>query len=70
MKKLLYSALLILLSCSSCTVVKPYQRQFVDDPEMQMANDIGQNFSNYVHSIREGATPANGAKGSGGCGCN
>ncbi len=70
MKKLVYSTLLLLLFASSCMTVKPYQRQYVDDAEMQMADDRGQNFSNYVHSIREGSTPANGAKGSGGCGCN
>lgn len=70
MKMLLYSALVLLCFATSCTTVKPYQRQFVDDPEMQMADDRGQQFSGYIHSIREGATPANGAKGSGGCGCN
>lgn len=70
MKKLVYSVLIVLLGMSSCVAVKPYQRQFVDDAEMQLSNDNGQSFSTYVHSIREGATPANGAKGSGGCGCN
>jgi hypothetical protein len=54
----------------SCVALKPYERVFVDDPEMQMAPDATKSFENYVHSIREGATPAGGTKGSGGCGCN
>ncbi|MFH6983616.1 DUF4266 domain-containing protein [Marinoscillum luteum] len=55
---------------SSCASLKPYERQYVDDPEMQMDFDNGVRFSNYVHSIREGATPAGAPKSSGGCGCN
>ncbi|MGQ1788353.1 MULTISPECIES: DUF4266 domain-containing protein [unclassified Saccharicrinis] len=55
---------------SSCISLKPYERQFVDDPEMQMGLDSGQNFNIYISSIREGATPAASSKGSGGCGCN
>ena len=43
---------------------------YVNDPEMQMATDAGKNFQNYIHSVREGATPAGGSKASGGCGCN
>lgn len=55
---------------SSCATVAPYERQFVSDSEMQMGSDSGQEFNNYIHSIREGATPAGGSKTSGGCGCN
>jgi len=54
----------------SCATVAPYERQFISDSEMQMGNDAGKEFSNYVHSIREGATPAGASKTSGGCGCN
>ncbi len=70
MKKLLTFSLAIIWTLSSCTSVKPYERQFVNDPQMQMNNDAGQNFSNYVFSIREAATPATSSNGSGGCGCN
>jgi hypothetical protein len=58
------------ISTVSCASLKPYDRVYVNDPEMQMGNDAGKNFENYVHSIREGATPAGNSKGSGGCGCN
>lgn len=69
MKRLAFS-IIILSLFTSCASIKPYERQFVNDPEMQMSNDAGKNFNNYVHSIREGAIPAGGAKASGGCGCN
>lgn len=66
---------IIILICSfiglcSCTSVKPYEKVYVNDPEMQMTSDSGKKFSNYVSSIREGATPAGSNKSSGGCGCN
>jgi hypothetical protein len=62
--------IVILLLFTSCASVKPYERQFVNDPEMQLNDDAGRNFNSYVHSIREGATPAGTLKASGGCGCN
>jgi Domain of unknown function (DUF4266) len=68
MKQLLCK-LSILLFFSSCAIVKSYEKQFVNDSEMQMGNDPGKNFNDYVHSIREGATPAGTTETSGGCGC-
>lgn len=53
-----------------CVSFKPYERQFINDPEMQMGSDPCKGFQQYVQSIREGATPAGTAKASGGCGCN
>ena len=69
MKRLLFSVLLI-ISIMSCASVKPYERQYLNDREMQMSSDSGKSFNNYVHSIREGTVPVGSAKGSGGCGCN
>lgn len=57
------------LCLSSCVVVKPYEKVYLNDIDMQL-NGQGKNFENYVQSIREGATPTSGAKSSGGCGCN
>lgn len=68
--KLISLLLLFFLLCSSCASVATYERQFVSDPEMQMNNDPGKEFNNYVFSIREGATPSGTGKASGGCGCN
>ena len=63
-------ASIFLLSLSSCISVKPYEQIFVNDPEMKMEQDASKNFSNYVSTIREGATPIGTQKSSGGCGCN
>jgi hypothetical protein len=70
MKKLIYSILSIYFICTSCATIEPYEKQYVSDPEMQMGTDPGKSFNNYVFSIREGATPAESSKSSGGCGCN
>lgn len=70
------SLLLVLLTtlfmviCTACTSLKPYERVYINDPEMQMGTDATGNFKNYVYSIREGAIPAGTSKTSGGCGCN
>lgn len=55
-------------SCS--TTLKPYERQYINDPEMLMAGSSAVKFHQYVCAIREGAVVAEGKKGSGGCGCN
>ena len=60
----------VLVIISGCQSVKPYQRVYLNDPEMQLGNNSGKKFDGYVESIREGATEAGGAKSSGGCGCN
>lgn len=62
--------LVLLLGGYSCKTVKPYQRVYLNDPEMQMGSNAGKKFEEYVESIREGDTPAAGTKSSGGCGCN
>jgi hypothetical protein len=66
----LFTGLILLLGGSGCQAVKPYQRVYINDPEMQMGSNAGKKFEEYVESIREGATQAAGTKSSGGCGCN
>ena len=61
--------LCMVLTISSCTVIKPWERVYLNDPQMQLGHTAGNNFSNYVHSIREGSIPAGSTKSSGGCGC-
>lgn len=56
--------------CSCSTTLKPYERQYINDPEMSMAVSSENKFQHYVHTIREGSLVAEGKKGSGGCGCN
>ncbi len=70
---LLKTAFLLLLTSlllPSCQSVRPYQRIYLNDSEMQMGASSNKNFEQYVQSIREGATPPASGKTSGGCGCN
>lgn len=62
--------IIITICISSCASLEPYERVYVNDPEMQIADDSGQSFQKYVSAIREGATAATSSKSSGGCGCN
>ena len=74
MPRLLRSIIILLLftlGLTSCSdQLKPYERVYVDDLEMQMVPSRHLVFQHYVHSIREGAITASAKKGSGGCGCN
>lgn len=63
-------ATLLVASVSSCTTVKEYQKNKLNDAEMGLSarkiEKTEQNFQSY----REGASGANGGKTGGGCGCN
>lgn len=65
---LLLSSLLLLLS--SCTTVKPYQRAYLEDRDMQFKQNNPAAFEQSAHAYREAAAGGFSRKGSGGCGCN
>lgn len=54
----------------SCSPVKEYQKQYLNDAEMELSNRKVQKFETNFHSYREAASGANGGKTGGGCGCN
>ena len=55
---------------SSCTSVKEYQKNRINDSEMSLSNrKVEKNELNF-QSYREGSSGANGGKTGGGCGCN
>lgn len=57
------------LGLSSCTSVKEYQKQFVNDPEMRLTPLDSERVESNGHLYREGASgESNGITG-GGCGC-
>ncbi|MCB0565442.1 MAG: DUF4266 domain-containing protein [Phaeodactylibacter sp.] len=66
--------LLILLSTlfflSACETVRPYQRAYLNDRNMVLKPLPEAAYEMNVEGYREGASGANGGKGSGGCGCN
>jgi Domain of unknown function (DUF4266) len=54
----------------SCTSVKEYQKNKLNDSEMELSARKVQRFELNFQSYREGASGANGGKTGGGCGCN
>ncbi len=65
-----YFIIILLLFLSACKTVAPYERMYLNDEEMQLEGNSIDNYESYVHTIREGTTPSNTTKSSGGCGCN
>ena len=54
----------------SCAHVKPYQRMYLNDDEMDTKAKLAEFNELNAESYREGASGANGGKAGGGCGCN
>lgn len=69
MKKIALVAIII-YSLSSCVSVKEYQKNRINDSEMELANRKVEKFETNFYLYREGASGANGGKSGGGCGCN
>lgn len=63
-------AFLLLISASSCVTVKEYQKNKINDSEMNLAARKAEKFEQGFYLYREGASGANGGKSGGGCGCN
>lgn len=62
--------LFVLSITSGCADVKEYQKNKINDAEMQLnARKVGITELNF-ESYREGASGANAGKVGGGCGCN
>lgn len=58
------------VSTSSCTTVKEYQKNKINDSEMTMGNRKVEKSELSFQAYREGASGANAGKTGGGCGCN
>jgi hypothetical protein len=61
---------LIGLFFTSCTTVKEYQKNKLNDAEMSLSTRKIEKTELNFQSYREGASGANGGKTGGGCGCN
>ena len=55
---------------SSCVSVAAYQKVYLNDEDMKLANKRIEVYETNFESYREGAGGANGGKVGGGCGCN
>jgi len=69
-KKILAVILCGAFFLSSCASVKPYEKMYLNDPEMALEVRKLDFFEINFHTYREGASGANGGKVGGGCGCN
>lgn len=55
---------------TSCTSVKAYQKNRLNDAEMSLSSRKVEKTELNFQTYREGASGANGGKTGGGCGCN
>ncbi len=62
-----FFTLLILQSCSS---VKEYEKEKINDPDMKLSARMSERYETSFQVYREAAAGANGGKSGGGCGCN
>jgi hypothetical protein len=73
LKQITGAAMLIavtLAGAGSCTSVKAYQKNKLNDAEMTLGNRKVEKSELNFQSYREGASGANAGKSGGGCGCN
>lgn len=61
---------LLVTIISSCTTVKEYQKNKLNDSEMVLGNRKVEKTELNFQSYREGSSGANAGKTGGGCGCN
>ena len=54
----------------SCSHVKAFQKNKINDAEMELSARKAEKSESGFQSYREGASGANGGKVGGGCGCN
>lgn len=68
--KAMWILMITALAMGSCQTVKEYQKQHLNDAEMELSARKVQKFETSFQSYREAASGANGGKTGGGCGCN
>ena len=67
---LILSFAIVTCSMSACSSVKSYQKNRINDSEMELSARKSQKFEQSFQLYREGGSGANGGKSGGGCGCN
>lgn len=69
-RKLQIISIIAFLGLTSCSSVKEYEKQYINDPEMALTAKSSERYETNFQVYREGASGANGGKTGGGCGCN
>lgn len=64
------SMIMVVVLLTACATVKPYQRQYLNDENMQLGKAGIEKTDESAQSYREGSSGGGSGKGSGGCGCN
>jgi hypothetical protein len=62
--------MVVLYNLVSCVPVKPYQKMYLNDAEMDLAPRRAEYQEMNFQLYREGASGGNGGRAGGGCGCN
>jgi len=74
MKKTFYAlsalTLVLTLTCTGCSTVKNYQKNKLNDAEMELSARKAEKTEMNFQTYREASSGANGGKTGGGCGCN
>ena len=68
--KALFLLCIFYLLFTSCATVKPYQKVYLNQEDMELSDSKLLFFETNFETYREGAAGANGGKVGGGCGCN
>lgn len=66
----LFSIALLFIAFTGCVSVKEYQKVYLNDKEMELADRPVEVSEISFETYREGAAGGNGGKTGGGCGCN
>jgi hypothetical protein len=61
--------LAIIFILAGCQSVKPYQRAYLNDRDMEFGSTTVENMEHKAHAYREGAVGGGKGKSAGGCGC-
>lgn len=64
------SVIIFTTAIQSCTTVKEYEKNKLNDAEMVLGNRTIEKTELSFQSYREGSSGANAGKSGGGCGCN
>ena len=62
--------LFVMLILQSCSSVKEYEKEKINDPDMKLSARTAERYETSFQVYREAAAGANGGKSGGGCGCN
>ena len=70
MRKKIAFVFITLLILQSCSSVKEYEKEKINDPDMKLSARMSERYETSFQVYREAAAGANGGKSGGGCGCN